>query len=149
VSSTATVCWRACKSHPIIRISASFGPSAVRVNTETVYSDRREAGVVMTSTAQLVSFGCLSETGFPTTHLRMRRSRIVGDKVIYRQLSAPKFISDFRMESILGVKSSSINALNNFLVLSDPEYETSIPFREKEKPAHSHTYRTVGILQIQ
>jgi len=27
-------CWRACKSHPIILISASFGPSAVRVNTE-------------------------------------------------------------------------------------------------------------------
>jgi hypothetical protein len=38
-----------CKSTPIIRISASFGPSAVRVNTETVYSDRCEAGVVMTS----------------------------------------------------------------------------------------------------
>jgi hypothetical protein len=53
------------------------------------------------------------------------------------------------MESILGVKSSSINALNSFLVLSDPEYETSIPFREKEKPAHPYTYRTVGILQIQ
>src|SRR5215468_823422 len=30
--------------------SASFGPSAVRVNTETVYSGRREAGLVMTST---------------------------------------------------------------------------------------------------
>src|SRR6266446_3506827 len=49
VSSIANVCWRACKSHPIILISASFGPSTVRVNTETVYSDRREAGVVMTS----------------------------------------------------------------------------------------------------
>ena len=41
VSSIANACWRACKSHPIIRISASFGPSTVRVNTETVYSDRR------------------------------------------------------------------------------------------------------------
>jgi hypothetical protein len=49
VSSIANTCWRACKSHPIIRISASFGPSTVRVNTETVYSDRREAGVVMAS----------------------------------------------------------------------------------------------------
>jgi hypothetical protein len=49
VSSIATVCWRACKSHPIICISASFGPSTVRVNAETVYSGRREAGVVMTS----------------------------------------------------------------------------------------------------
>jgi hypothetical protein len=49
VSSIANACWRACKSHPIIRISASFGPSTVRVNTETVYSDRREAGVVMAS----------------------------------------------------------------------------------------------------
>jgi hypothetical protein len=29
--------------------SASFGPSAVRVNTETVYSGRCEAGLVMTS----------------------------------------------------------------------------------------------------
>jgi len=28
----------------------SFGPSAVRVNAETVYSGRREAGFVMTST---------------------------------------------------------------------------------------------------
>src|SRR5580704_7078545 len=34
VSNIATVCWRACKSHPIILISASFGPSAVGVNTE-------------------------------------------------------------------------------------------------------------------
>src|ERR1700686_4007756 len=33
VSSIANACWRACKSHPIIRISASFGPSSVRVNT--------------------------------------------------------------------------------------------------------------------
>ena len=31
------------------RISASFGPSSVRVNGETVYSGRREAGVVKTS----------------------------------------------------------------------------------------------------
>jgi hypothetical protein len=38
-----------CKSTPIIRIEASFGLSAVRVNTETVYSGRCEAGVVMTS----------------------------------------------------------------------------------------------------
>jgi hypothetical protein len=38
-----------CKSTPIIRIEASFGSSAVRVNTETVYSGRCEAGVVMTS----------------------------------------------------------------------------------------------------
>src|SRR6266481_2822644 len=34
VSSIATACWRACKSHPIILISASFGPSSVRANTE-------------------------------------------------------------------------------------------------------------------
>src|SRR5712664_1828542 len=34
VSSIARTCWRACKSHPIILISASFGPSTVRVNTE-------------------------------------------------------------------------------------------------------------------
>src|SRR5579863_4819487 len=33
-SSIANVCWRACKSHPIILISASFGPSTVRANTE-------------------------------------------------------------------------------------------------------------------
>jgi abortive infection Abi-like protein len=32
---------------------ASPVPSAVRVNTETVYSGRREAGVVMTSTGQM------------------------------------------------------------------------------------------------
>jgi hypothetical protein len=31
----------------LIRISASFSPTTVRVNTETVYSGRREAGVVM------------------------------------------------------------------------------------------------------
>lgn len=37
------------KSTLIIRIAASFGPSTVRVNTETVYLDRREAGLVMTS----------------------------------------------------------------------------------------------------
>jgi hypothetical protein len=53
VSSIAIVCWRACKSHPIIRISASFGPSTVRVNAETVYSGRREADVVMPSTGQV------------------------------------------------------------------------------------------------
>src|SRR6516162_2606218 len=35
--------------------SASFDPSAVRVNIETVYSARREADLVMTSTGQ-VSF---------------------------------------------------------------------------------------------
>src|ERR1700691_4305585 len=34
VSNIAKVCWRACKSHPIIRISASFVPSTVGVNTE-------------------------------------------------------------------------------------------------------------------
>jgi hypothetical protein len=34
--------------------SASFGPSAVRGNTETAYSGRREAGFVMTSTGSLV-----------------------------------------------------------------------------------------------
>jgi hypothetical protein len=33
----------------LICISASFGPSTVRVNTETVYSGRCEAGVVMAS----------------------------------------------------------------------------------------------------
>jgi len=37
------------KSTPIICIEASSGSSAVRVNTETVYSGRCEAGVVMTS----------------------------------------------------------------------------------------------------
>jgi hypothetical protein len=31
----------------------SFGPNAVRVNTETGYSDCREAGVVMTSTGHV------------------------------------------------------------------------------------------------
>jgi hypothetical protein len=36
---------RGFKSHPIILISASSGPSSVRVNTETVYSGRCEAGV--------------------------------------------------------------------------------------------------------
>jgi len=36
------------------QFSASFGPSAVRVNTETVYSGRREADLVMTSTRQMV-----------------------------------------------------------------------------------------------
>jgi hypothetical protein len=49
VLSIANVCWRVCKSHPIILISTSFGPSTVRVNTETVYSDRREVRVVMAS----------------------------------------------------------------------------------------------------
>src|SRR5215472_10450466 len=33
--------------------SASFGPSAVRVNAETVYSGRCEAGLVMTSTVHM------------------------------------------------------------------------------------------------
>src|SRR5207245_11172377 len=47
--SIANVCWRACKSHPIFLSSASFGPSAVRVITATVYSGRREADLVMTS----------------------------------------------------------------------------------------------------
>src|ERR1700682_1078614 len=35
--------------------SASFGPSAVRVNTETVYSGRSEADLVMASTGQMES----------------------------------------------------------------------------------------------
>src|SRR5229473_6283151 len=47
------VCCRVCKSTPIIRIEASFGSSAVRVNTETVYSGRCEAGVVMTSVSDV------------------------------------------------------------------------------------------------
>jgi len=34
--------------------SASFDPSAVRVNNEAVYSARREADLVMTSTGQVV-----------------------------------------------------------------------------------------------
>jgi len=38
-----------CKSTPIICIEASSGSSAVRVNTETVYSGRCEADLVMTS----------------------------------------------------------------------------------------------------
>jgi hypothetical protein len=29
VTLSCSVCWRGCKSHPIIRISASFGPSSV------------------------------------------------------------------------------------------------------------------------
>jgi hypothetical protein len=33
--------------------SASFGPSAVRVNTETVYAGRSEADLVMASTVHL------------------------------------------------------------------------------------------------
>jgi hypothetical protein len=41
----------------VICISASFGPSTVRVNTETVYSGRREAGVVMTSIGHWPGFG--------------------------------------------------------------------------------------------
>src|SRR5262249_59297546 len=48
-SSIAITCWLACKSHPIIRISASFDPSAVRSGHRTVYAGRREADVVMTS----------------------------------------------------------------------------------------------------
>src|SRR2546430_687229 len=64
VSSIANACWRACKSHPIIRISASFGPSTVRVNTETVYSDRREAGVVMTSIILITLLKAGSEKGY-------------------------------------------------------------------------------------
>jgi len=36
--------------------SASFGPSAVRVNTETVYSGGCEAGLVMTLTGNHQSF---------------------------------------------------------------------------------------------
>ena len=35
--------------------SASFGPSAVRVNTETVYSGRREASLVMTSIGKVAT----------------------------------------------------------------------------------------------
>src|ERR1700740_2177167 len=47
VSSIATACWRVCKSHPNNSL-ASFGPSAVGEH-RTVYSGRREAGVVMAS----------------------------------------------------------------------------------------------------
>src|SRR5216683_2271024 len=32
----AIVCWAACKSHPIIRISASFVPSAVGLDTHSL-----------------------------------------------------------------------------------------------------------------
>ncbi len=41
VSSIANVCWRACKSHPIIRISASFDPSTVGVNTDSLLGPSR------------------------------------------------------------------------------------------------------------
>ena len=41
--------------------SASFGPSTVRVNTDTVHSGRREAGVVMASIGNLASI-----SGTPT-----------------------------------------------------------------------------------
>jgi hypothetical protein len=36
--------------------SASFGPSAVRVNTKTVYSGRSEADLVMASTGDVGQF---------------------------------------------------------------------------------------------
>jgi hypothetical protein len=49
VSNIASDCCRVCKSQPIIPIDASFGSSAVRVNTETVYSRPCEAVVVMTA----------------------------------------------------------------------------------------------------
>ena len=38
VSNIAIVCCRACRSHPIIHISASFDPSSVRFGHRTVYS---------------------------------------------------------------------------------------------------------------
>jgi hypothetical protein len=49
VSNIAIVCCRACRSHPIIRISASFDPSSVRSGHRTVYSARCEADFVMPS----------------------------------------------------------------------------------------------------
>ena len=56
--------------------------------------------------------------------------------------------SNCRMESTLGDRSSSISALDGSLVLADSQSETSIPFREKDKPAHSYIHRTVGNLQF-
>jgi len=49
LSNIAIVCCRACRSHPIIFISASFDPSSVRLGHRTVYSARREADFVMLS----------------------------------------------------------------------------------------------------
>ena len=40
-SSIAIVCWLACKSHPIIRISASFNPSAVSMDTHSLLRPSR------------------------------------------------------------------------------------------------------------
>jgi hypothetical protein len=70
-----------CKSHPIIRISASFGPSTVRVNTETVYSDRREVGVVMTSTGQVIP------------RLRLFRHPIPPPETFYQSAVSPKLLA--------------------------------------------------------
>jgi hypothetical protein len=49
--------------------------------------------------------------------------------------------------AILGARGSSDFALNSCVVIFDPEYETSLPFREKEKPAYLHSHRVIGILQ--
>jgi hypothetical protein len=37
----ANVCWRACKSHPIIRISACFGPSSVGCTPNSLFGPSR------------------------------------------------------------------------------------------------------------
>jgi hypothetical protein len=52
------------------------------------------------------------------------------------------------MEFTLDAGGSSISTLNSYLVIGDPEYETSIPFREKGKTAHPYSRRAVGICKI-
>src|SRR6266516_3432278 len=60
------------KRWPLL-ISASFGPSAVRVITATVYSGRREAGLVMTSLdGETIHIGSI-EPGKPA-QLRNRKT---------------------------------------------------------------------------
>ncbi len=64
-SSIASDCWLACKSHPISLISASFQPERGERGRPTVYADRFEVDVVMTSMFMRVNARCAHQVRPP------------------------------------------------------------------------------------
>src|SRR5262249_43558897 len=91
-------------SHPIIRISASFDPSAVRSGHRTVYAGRREADVVMTSFCTLpreLSPRRLGSSHREAAHIRIRSGPSVAKSISRRRdekLREPDHMDSSRVE---------------------------------------------------
>jgi hypothetical protein len=113
------VATHACKSQPIILISASFDPSAVRVDNHTVYAGRREADVVMTS----VSISSLDPP-----------SRNVCDTGFMHKRSSKKSESD-ENEAAFAAKPRVIALTEGEDASQPPRPGQVLPMRRRKNPA--------------